>query len=104
MMAGLTVAPVQAADLGPVLLEASPAVGVPCAFEDGGPTIALPWPSVWLGHFSGGRFIQAAYGRALDWQDEKVCFPSRASCSRWISQQRHAFHNPEGFWTCLMIR
>jgi len=105
MMTALTGASAaQAADLDALTLSAPAAAGVPCVFEDWGPVIALPWPSVWLGHFSGGRFVPTAYGSALNWQDEKVCFPSKASCARWIGQQRHAYHNPEGFWTCLPIR
>jgi hypothetical protein len=81
-----------------------PVDGVPCIFEDWGPTINLPWPSVWLGHFAGGRFVPAAGGPVLDWQDQKVCFPSKASCNRWISANHRAFHTPEGDRTCLPIR
>jgi hypothetical protein len=95
----------QAADLGTLLVPvAPPSAGVPCIFEDWGPTIALPWPSIWLGHFAGGHFIKTAYGPFLEWKDEKVCFPSKAWCNRWIATNRRIFHRPEGDWTCLPIR
>ncbi len=81
-----------------------PADGVSCIFEDGGPAISLPWRSVWLGHFSGGRYTRTTEASLLDWKDEKVCFPSQAACSRWIGANRRAFHHPEGYWTCLPIR
>jgi len=96
----------QAADLGgpAVVTEPVPAEGVPCVFEESGPTIVLPWQSVWLGHFSGGRFVRTSTGPMLDWQDHKMCFPSRASCNRWMRGQQAYFHRPEGYTTCLMIR
>ncbi|WP_026595470.1 hypothetical protein [Methyloferula stellata] len=108
-MLGSTVAPLSAAfgqvpDVTLVPGAFVPPDGAPCVFEDWGPTISLPWPSIWLGHFAGGRFVNTAYGRTLDWYDEKVCFPSRAACNRWISGQRRALHHPEGDWTCLPIR
>jgi hypothetical protein len=81
-----------------------PVDGAACVFEDWGPTISLPWRSVWLGHFSGGRYKRTAEASLLDWKDEKVCFPSHAACNRWISANRRAFHHPEGYWTCLPIR
>jgi hypothetical protein len=105
LMASATMASAQAADYsGPVILAPVETDGVPCIFEDYGPVIDLPWPSVWLGHFSGGHFVDSAYGPVLDWHDEKVCFPSKASCNRWIGANRRALHNPEGDWTCLPIR
>jgi hypothetical protein len=85
--------------------------GVPCSISvpfwaSGVPTAAvLPWPSVWLGHFSGGRPYCGACGVTLiDWVDEKVCFPSRSVCQAWIAGMRRAFHHPEGYWTCLLLR
>jgi len=104
-LSGLTGLPSQAAyqtphDYGPGV----PVDGVSCVFQDWGPAISLPWRSVWLGHFSGGRYERTAEASVLDWKDEKVCFPSKASCGRWISANRHAFHHPEGYWTCLPIR
>lgn len=86
-------------------------VGVPC--RAGGPFWApllptaevLPWSSVWLGHFSGGRPYIDPYGQTLvDWRDEKICFPSRAACQSWMREMRRAYHRPEGFWTCLILR
>jgi len=85
--------------------------GVPCSA--GAPFWAppaataavLPWPSVWLGHFSGGRPYTDAYGQTLvDWRDEKHCFPSRRLCNTWIGDLRRAYHRPEGYWTCLLLR
>jgi len=104
VLAGLS-APAQAADLGPAVVMAPvPAEGVPCVFEESGPDIVLPWSSVWLGHFSGGRFVNTSTGAALDWHDDKMCFPTRASCNRWVHDQSRYFHRPEGYTTCLMIR
>jgi hypothetical protein len=85
--------------------------GVPCAV--GAPFWAppaataadLPWPSVWLGHFSGGRPFINDYGQYLiDWRDERLCFALRRECQAWIRGMRRAYHRPEGFWTCLLLR
>lgn len=83
-------------------------VGVPCMIgaPPWSPPVTaqtLPWPSVWLGHFSGGRPDPVFYGR-VDWRDEKVCFASRAQCQAWIKELRRAYHRPEGWWTCLLLR
>ncbi|MGH6813977.1 MAG: hypothetical protein ACREDM_17115 [Methylocella sp.] len=65
----------------------------------------LPWTSVWLGHFSGGRRFEAGNGQTLiDWRDDKLCFPSRQKCQAWIAGLRRAYRRPEGFWTCLLLR
>jgi len=65
----------------------------------------LPWASVWLGHFSGGRPFEAGNGQTfIAWRDEKVCFPSRQKCQAWIAGLRRAYRRPEGFWTCLLLR
>ena len=62
------------------------------------------WPSVWLGHFSGGR-VSTGYGQAdLDWVDKHYCFPSKRNCDAWVGSLRRRFHRPEGFWTCLPLR
>jgi hypothetical protein len=85
--------------------------GVPCSA--GAPFWAplaataavLPWPSVWLGHFSGGRPYTDGTGRRLvDWRDEKLCFPARQQCQAWVRGLRRAYHRPEGYWTCLLLR
>jgi hypothetical protein len=85
--------------------------GVPCSA--GAPFWAppaataaeLPWRSVWLGHFSGGRPYQDAFGLTLvDWLDEKVCFPSQGACHSWVNNLRRAYHRPEGYLTCLLLR
>ena len=65
----------------------------------------LPWASVWLGHFSGGRRIEDGGGQIfIDWRDDKLCFPSRQKCQAWITGLRRAYRRPEGFWTCLLLR
>jgi hypothetical protein len=66
----------------------------------------LPWPSVWLGHFSGGRpYWDPYYDLTLiDWLDLKVCFPARRACEAWVNGLRRAYHQPEGYWTCLLLR
>ena len=88
-----------------------PENGVPCSI--GAPVWApptataedLPWASVWLGHFSGGRRFGGGNGQTfVDWRDEKVCFPSRQTCLAWIAGLRRAYRRPEGFWTCLLLR
>ncbi len=89
---------------GPDVIAVPASAGVACLFEEGAPVISLPWRSIWLGHFSGGASQQTTYGQPLIWKNENVCFPSHASCNRWIHANRRAFHNPEGHWTCLPIR
>jgi hypothetical protein len=65
----------------------------------------LPWASVWLGHFSGGRRVEVGNGQTfIDWRDDKHCFPSRQKCQAWIAGSRRAYRRPEGFWTCLLLR
>ena len=65
----------------------------------------LPWASVWLGHFSGGRpFEDDNRKTVIDWRDDKLCFPSRQKCQAWIAGLRGAYRRPEGFWTCLLLR
>ncbi|MGI8568019.1 MAG: hypothetical protein ACR2KT_02490 [Methylocella sp.] len=65
----------------------------------------LPWASVWLGHFSGGRRFEDGNGQTfIDWRDDKLCFPSRQKCQARIARLRRAYRRPEGFWTCLLLR
>jgi len=65
----------------------------------------LPWASVWLGHFSGGRHFEDGNRQTfIDWLDDKLCFPSRQKCQAWIAGLRRAYRRPEGFWTCLLLR
>jgi hypothetical protein len=66
----------------------------------------LPWRSVWLGHFSGGRPYKDPYFGLtfIDWLDLKVCFPERRACEAWVRDLRGAYHRPEGYWTCLLLR
>ena len=85
--------------------------GVPCSI--GAPLWAppvataavLPWRSVWLGHFSGGRPYTDSHGRTLvEWRDDKICFPARQQCQAFVRDMRRAYHRPEGYWTCLLLR
>ena len=77
--------------------------------ESGGPNCgvaqtAADWPSVWLGHFAGGRIAPAYSGeRVLDWQDRYFCFPSRAACAAWQKSMAAAYRGLEGYRTCLVI-
>lgn len=75
--------------------------GVPCEAP-----IVASFPDVWLGHFSGGRSFYTGPGGviALDWRDEKLCFPSRHTCDAYVHAMRRGFHRPEGYFTCLPIR
>lgn len=98
-------------DTHPAIGQVTDYGGIPCSV--GAPFWAppaataeeLPWRSVWLGHFSGGRRYEDVTGLTLiDWLDEKVCFPSRHPCQDWIGRLRRAYHRPEGYWTCLLLR
>ena len=65
----------------------------------------LPWPSVFLGHFSGGRPFLGADGETLiDWRDEYVCFPSSGQCRAWVRESYRTHHRPEGYRACLLLR
>ncbi len=92
--------PARAADLDGEVLSAPPE-GLPC--QD--PAVQV-FPSVWLGHFSGGysHYLGPGQQIVLDYRDEKLCFPSRISCNRYIAAMRRDFHRPEGYFTCLPIR
>ncbi len=80
---------------------AAPVEGLRC--ED--PAVKA-FPAVWLGHFSGGYSHYAGPGSVivLDWHDEKLCFPGRRACDRYIADMRRDYHRPEGEYTCLAIR
>jgi hypothetical protein len=86
--------------------------GIPCSagapfWEPPAATAAeLPWRSVWLGHFSGGRPYKNPYDglTLIDWLDLKICFPERRACEAWVKGLRSAYHQPEGYWTCLLLR
>jgi hypothetical protein len=80
---------------------AAPSAGVDCDGDE-----VKAFGSVWLGHFSGGYSHRLAPGLplVLDWRDEKLCFPSRGSCDRYIRVMRRQFHRPEGDFTCLPLR
>ncbi len=108
---GFVAATALAADLAapevpPVVAEDA---GVACTLDDpfahAATAAALPWPSVWLGHFSGGRpYADGAGNSLVDWRDEKVCFATRARCEAWIAALRRSYSDPEGYWTCLFLR
>ncbi|WP_158811926.1 hypothetical protein [Beijerinckia sp. L45] len=97
----VSVAPVSAADLGSYVRPPVATYGVACE----GPEVQT-FPSVYLGHFAGGASQYSGPGGSifLDWRDEKLCFPSRRTCNRWVSSMRRDFHHPEGDYTCLTIR
>ena len=98
--AAASAAPAQAADLGiaraPLVAE-----GLPCE----APAVQA-FDSVWYGHFSGGysHYLGPGESIVLDWRDEKLCFPTKASCDRYMRVMRRDFHRPEGYFTCLPIR
>ncbi len=116
MLEALLVAAVAALSSAHPSLAAEPSfipwpAGVPCSA--GAPFWApplptagdLPWRSVWLGHFSGGRpYLDCCGVKLVDWRDEKVCFPARRACQVWIKEMRRHYHQPEGYWTCLILR
>jgi hypothetical protein len=93
--------PVRAADLDVYAAPATVAVGVDCASPE-----AQSFSSVWLGHFAGGNSEYTGPGGRilLDWHDDKLCFPTKRSCDRWVYGMRREFHHPEGNFTCLTIR
>jgi len=97
--AGLAGSPARARELGVIV--GAPTTGVDCR----GP-LAKTFPRVWLGHFTGGYSHYTGPGGTilLDWRDEKLCFPSRQSCDRWVRGLRSDYHHPEGYFTCLTIR
>jgi hypothetical protein len=80
-------------------------VGAPVWARSAATAEDLPWASIWLGHFSGGRRFEDGNGQTfIDWRDDKLCFPSRQKCQAWIAGLRRAYRRPEGFWTCLLLR
>jgi hypothetical protein len=93
--------PVRAADLDVYARRSYATYGVACE----GPEVQT-FPSVYLGHFSGGASQYSGPGGSifLDWRDEKLCFPTRRTCNRWVASMRRDFHHPEGYYTCLTIR
>ena len=99
LIAGLASTAARAADLG--FAPAPERDGVPCESDE-----TKSFDSVWLGHFSGGYSHALGPGLpiVLDWRDEKLCFPSRGSCTHHINVMRREFHRPEGDFTCLPIR
>lgn len=64
-----------------------------------------PLPSLWRGHFSGGRNAdpQADFV-ALDWADKVEFFPDDGSCRRWINKLKAQYRTYEGFKGCIRIR
>jgi hypothetical protein len=83
-------------------------IGRPLIFGDGIACDAslLPWRSVWYGHFSGGNatYVSNSPAALVDWQDEKLCFPSRHACLRWQRAERRRYSGIYGDWTCLPLR
>src|SRR5665811_356266 len=96
-MASCPVSPALAADFADGPRPTAPREGVACSI--GQPfwvpsketAETLPWPSVYLGHFSGGRPYLGADGRTLvDWRDDYFCFPSSAQCRAWVRDSYRA--------------
>ncbi|MGH6867901.1 MAG: hypothetical protein ACREDA_03295, partial [Methylocella sp.] len=89
----------------PASFGAACSVGAPVFAPPAATAEDLPWASVWLGHFSGGRRFQDGYGQTfVDWRDDNLCFHSRQKCQAWIAELRRAYRHPEGYWTCLLLR
>lgn len=78
-----------------------PTEGVAC-----GDPIVGGFPAVWQGRFQGGyaHYVGEGGPVVLDWRQERLCFPDRGSCRRYIADMRRDFHRPEGYFTCLPIR
>ena len=64
----------------------------------------LDTPGLWLGHFTGGRFVRADAVRMVDWRDQYSCFPSGAACRDWQRHLLHAYRQIQGYRTCLPLR
>ena len=101
LLSTLSAVPVHAADLAPYARQPLATYGVACE----GPE-AQSFPSVYLGHFTGGASQYSGPGGSifLDWRDEKLCFPTSRTGNRWVTSMRRDFHHPEGYYTCLTIR
>ena len=96
---------VQAAEFAAIVPSVPCSVGAPFWTLPAVTADELPWASVWLGHFSGGRPYSDGNGQTLiDWRDELVCFPTRQLCESWVRRLRRSYHRPEGYWTCLLLR
>lgn len=101
ILLAVSAVPVRAADLDVYMRPPLATYGVACE----GPEVQS-FPSVYLGHFTGGasQYSGTAGSILLDWHDEKLCFPTRRMCDRWVASMRRDFHHPEGYYTCLTIR
>jgi len=86
-----------------------PAAAMAGGWRSDGPNCGVladaPFRDVWLGHFTGGRWVRGPYGdKVMDWRDDHVCFASRARCDIWQGRMRAAFHQIGGYRTCIRIR
>ena len=79
--------------------------------EPNAPTACAPHaqdytvPGLWLGHFTGGRLVKTAgYQPDLEWKDLYSCFPTRASCQRWLRDSHRVFSGVDGWKTCVALR
>ncbi|HWG03992.1 MAG TPA: hypothetical protein VG271_03170 [Beijerinckiaceae bacterium] len=59
---------------------------------------------LWLGHFTGGRFVRDAAIRALDWRDQYSCFPSDRACQTWQRHLVRVYRRVQGYRTCMPLR
>ena len=92
-----------------ISLASVPATAMPMGWPSDGPNCGVlaesPFHDVWLGHFAGGRWVRDAFGgKQVDWRDDHVCFPSRASCQSWQRSMGAAFSKIGGYRTCVRIR
>jgi hypothetical protein len=92
-----------------ITLAAIPAAVAMPGFVSDGPNCGVladaPVRDVWLGHFSGGRWVRDPFGaKVIDWRDDHVCFTSQASCQSWRRRMGAAFGKIGGYQTCVRIR
>lgn len=59
---------------------------------------------LWLGHFTGGRFLKVDATKILDWRDQYSCFASGAACRNWERHLTRAYRQVVGYRTCLPLR
>ena len=87
----------------------TPAAALPMGWPSNGPNCGVvarvPMRDLWLGHFSGRRWVRDIYGaKVMDWRDEHVCFPSLVGCQSWQKSMGAAFNRIGGYRTSVRIR
>jgi hypothetical protein len=91
------------------LVEGAAATPLPTTSAPGGGECAVlkdvpALPGLWLGHFTGGRFLADNGIHLLDWRDQFSCFPSRVACGRWQRHLHHLYRQVQGYTTCMPLR